>query len=971
MAPGCGQNPADALADARRQVARQDHAAALVLLKSVLQDNPDSAEARWLLGSELLATGDAVAAEIELRRAQALHQPDVQVVPVLARALLATGQARKLVDQYAGLAWPDAPATAALKTTLAEAQATLGDLAGARASVDAALLAQPGHSAALLLQARLTAVAGDSPAALRQVDGLLARQPDNADAWLLKGGLLARNSADAAGAVAAWRRAITLRPAHPAAHEALITLHLAQKDNKAAQAQFEAMKRALPKHPQTRLFEAQLAVLQGDLPRARALFQPLLALAPGHVALLQSAGAVELRLNAPAQAEVLLARALQLAVDPAPGAATSAVNRATTSAAASAATRAATSAANSAATSAATSAANSATTSAAASATTSAATSAATTRRLLAQAQLAQGQPARALAVLDPLLGPASVDAQALTLAAQARLLDGNPRAATALFERAARARPDDARVRTAVALAHLASPARGAADAAMAELQAVAATDTGISADLALISALLRRNDPSAALRAIDTLERKQPDQALAPHLRGQAMLMQPDRVAARTAFEQAVQRDPGFFPSVAALAGLDFLDRRPDAARARFEALLKTHPADAAARLALADLAQRSGAPREAVAALLDEAVAARPDDATPRLALIDHHLASANPAAALVAAQAALARLPDQPELLDRLGRAQLAVGGHQQAITTYNRLITVQARSPAGLLGLAEAQWQADDLPAAGKSVKRALLLAPDSLPAQSLAIRLALRQQQPGHALALAREVQKQRPDQAVGYLLEAEIHSAAQRWAAALPALRKALALAAPAQAPARYHHTLRQAGQRAEADAFASAWRKNHDSDALFLFYLGDVALAQNDLAGAEALYRAVLQRQPNHAMALNNIAWLLLAQKKPGALAYAQRAVAAAPHQPALLDTLAQAHAAEQQIGQAISLQKQALAMRPDDPALRLTLARFYGQAGEKRLAKAELDRLQALGARFAGQAEVAALLKGLGGR
>ena len=116
---------------------------------------------------------------------------------------------------------------------------------------------------------------------------------------------------------------------------------------------------------------------------------------------------------------------------------------------------------------------------------------------------------------------------------------------------------------------------------------------------------------------------------------------------------------------------------------------------------------------------------------------------------------------------------------------------------------------------------------------------------------------------------------------------------------------------------------------------------------------------------------MALNNLAWLLLTQKKPGALAYAQRAVAAAPHQPALLDTLAQAHAAEQQIGQAISLQKQALAMRPDDPALRLTLARFYGQAGEKRLAKAELDRLQALGARFAGQAEVAALLKGLGGR
>ncbi len=933
-ASGCGQSPADALADARGRVASQDHAAALILLKGVIQQNPASAEARWLLGSELLASGDVRAAEIELRRALGLHQPEAQVVPLLARALLASGQTRKLVDEYAGLAWPDAAATAALKTTLAEAQATLGDLASARASLDAALQMQPGDGAALLLQARVMAVAGDGSAALRQVDGLLARQPGNADAWLLKGDLLARQSTAAAGAageagaLAAWRQALTLRPADPAAHEALIGLHLARQDGPAAQAQFEAMKKALPKHPRTRLFEAQLAVLQGDLPQARALFQPLLALAPGDVGLLQSAAAVELRLKAPAQAEALLVKALQLAPGLAPGAATSA------------------------------------------------AASAAITRRLLAQAHLAQGQPARAFAVLAPLLGPASADAQALTLAAQARLLDGNPRAAAALFERAARARPDDARLRTVVALSHLASPLRGQADAAMAELQALAAGDAGSSADLALISMLLRRNDSAAALRAISALDQKQPGQALAPHLRGQVMLVQQDRAAARAAFEQAVQRDPAYFPSVAALAGLDFLDRQPDAARARLEALLKIRPGDGAARLALADLAQQSGAPPDAVTALLDQAVAASPDDATPRLALIDHHLASLNPAAALLAAQAALAHFPgpsDQAALLDRLGRAQLAVGGHQQAITTYNRLITVQPRSPAGLLGLAEAQWQADDLPAAGKSLKRALALAPDSLAAHALAIRLALRQQPPAQAqaLALAREVQKQHPDQAVGYLLEAEIHSARQRWAAALPVLHKALALADPAQAPARYHHTLRRAGQQAEADAFASAWRKDHDSDALFLFYLGDLALAQNDLAGAEALYRAVLQRQPSQAMALNNIAWLLLAQKKPGAMVYAQRAVAAAPNQPALLGTLAQAHAAEQQIGQAIRLQKQALALRPDDPALRLTLARFYRQAGEKRLAKAELDRLQALGERFAGQAEVAALLQGLGGR
>ena len=62
---------------------------------------------------------------------------------------------------------------------------------------------------------------------------------------------------------------------------------------------------------------------------------------------------------------------------------------------------------------------------------------------------------------------------------------------------------------------------------------------------------------------------------------------------------------------------------------------------------------------------------------------------------------------------------------------------------------------------------------------------------------------------------------------------------------------------------------------------------------------------------------------------------------------------------------------MQKQALALQPDDPNLRLRLARLYAQVNEKKLAKAELDRLAALGDRYPRQAEVAEVLKSLGGR
>ena len=114
---------------------------------------------------------------------------------------------------------------------------------------------------------------------------------------------------------------------------------------------------------------------------------------------------------------------------------------------------------------------------------------------------------------------------------------------------------------------------------------------------------------------------------------------------------------------------------------------------------------------------------------------------------------------------------------------------------------------------------------------------------------------------------------------------------------------------------------------------------------------------------------MALNNLAMVRLQRKQPGARALAERAVATAPQNPALLDTLAQAQAAEGQLDTALATQRSAVAAAPQTPALRLNLARILLQAGERAKAKAELDRLAALGDGFSQQADVRQLLQTLG--
>lgn len=905
---GCSDSPAERLAQARALVAAQDRAGAIVLLKSVIQDEPDLAAARLQLGLQLLDEGEVEGARIELDRALALGQPLVDVAPALARALLAAGKPQAVIGQFGDLSLAQAEAAAELHCVLAQAHAAEDNLPAARASLTQALQAVPGHEAALRLSARVAAVGGDLPAALKMVDELLARHPASADGWVLKGDLLSQRQARPDEVIAAYRQALKVQPRHTPAHAALISLYLAQRDIAAARSQLQALQQARPGQAQTALFEGQLAFIDGDLPRARDRFQTLLRSNPGNLVVLQLAAALELRAGAPVQAEALLSKALQLAPE------------------------------------------------------------SAAIRRLLARSLLALGQLGKALSTLEPLLGKTGGDVQALQLAAQAQLLGGDAAAASALFERARALRPADPQLRTAAALARF---ERGQVEPAIAELQAVAASDAGLDADLALISAELRRRSPDAALKAVAGLERKQPDKPLAAHLRGRVLLFKGDEAAARAAFDLALARDAVYLPSVMALASLDLNAGQPERARSRLDDLIQAMPDNSAAYLAAAEVLARSGASREEVAEVLDRAVLARPADRTARLALIDHHLATQNAKPALDAAQAALTQMPDQPDLLQRLGRAQGALADYQQAASSFKRLTALQPRNADGHLLLAEAQAASGDLPAATRAARRALDLAPASLRTRKLAIALALRQQQPAQATALARELQQLQPGGASGLVQEAEIEISQKRWDAALALLRKAVALADPEQAPERLHQVLRLAGRTAEADQFGARWQAEHPKDALFLFYLGDQALANKDHGVAEARYQAVLKLKPAHPLALNNIAWLRLQQGQPGALAFAEQAAAAAPNNPALMDTLALALAADKQWPKAIALQLRALAMRPTDPFMRLNLARFYAQSGDKRQAKAELDRLAALGDRFTRQSEVAALSKSLGGR
>jgi len=122
------------------------------------------------------------------------------------------------------------------------------------------------------------------------------------------------------------------------------------------------------------------------------------------------------------------------------------------------------------------------------------------------------------------------------------------------------------------------------------------------------------------------------------------------------------------------------------------------------------------------------------------------------------------------------------------------------------------------------------------------------------------------------------------------------------------------------------------------------------------------------VLAVQPENAMAMNNVAWLLVRQGKPGALALAEKANALLPDRAPLVDTLATALEAENQLPKAIEAQKRAAALDAKDANLALRLAKLYLKTGDKLRARAELESIAKLGDSYPGQPEVTSLLKSL---
>lgn len=901
-----GDSPEKLLSSAKQHIAQKDAKAAVIQLKNVLQKSPSNAEARSLLGKLLLESGDVVGAEVELSKAMEQGGSADELAPLLAQAMLAQNKLEALISKFATIQLTKPSARSELQVQLAYAYAQLEKPTESRAALAKAFEAEPNSVPAQLLNIKLLMRQGEQEPIAKALENLLAQAPKTAEAWQLKGDYLFGTKGAGPEALEAYRHALQIDKQNLLSHVAVMWILLGSKDTAAAKAHLAELTSVLPNHPQTKFFVGLMALDAGDIKTAQEQAQFLLKVAPDNSRTLQLAGAVEFRKNSLAQAENYLTKFIKTAPVSMQG----------------------------------------------------------QSRLMLGQIYLRSGDPAKALTVLQPLLSGNARSAAAFALAAEAELQRGESKAAEAHFEHAVKLNPKDSRSRTALALAQLAK----GEDRGFDELRAISSSENEITADMALVTVHVNREQWAKALAAIDAIEKKQAGQATAENLRGRVENARGDRQAARAAFERALIKDPKFFPAAASLAAYDLAEKKPELALKRFQTLLAADPKNVQAQLNVVELKGRAGASDAELVDALSKMVKDNPSELAPRLFLIRKQLDRGEKKLALAAAQEGATALPEQAEMLATLAQVQQANGQSNQAIATLNQWISLQTNAPLPYLKLAELYAADKDWAAASQNLKRALGVNEQFLPAQRLQTVVDLASGKPDSARQTAKLVQKQRPKEVVGLELEAQIEESQKNWGAAAAAYRAGLAKVPNTELAIKYHRVSLLDGKTAEADTFAAGWLKKYPADAAFSFYLGDLALAQNKFEVAEKYYQDVLKQQPENAAALNNLAWLFNRSNRAQALEFAEKAVRLQPKQPALLDTLAEIYATQGKYDLAIEKQKQALNLAPEVHQHRLHLAKYYLAAGKKSEAKAELKILTDLGDKFSSQDEVKKLSAGL---
>jgi len=904
ISSGCGKNltEKDLIERAKQLQDKGDLRASIIELKNALVKDPNNAEARWLLGQIYVKAGLGEAGEKELRKAQELGVDAESTKIPIGEALLLQNEFQKVLDQIQPSATTTTQNRAKILRLYGDAKLGLGQLNDGCALYQQSTSLYANYAPAYWGLARCAMAKKDLAGAKQQIDTALKVDQTNPDTWVLLGDFDQYNN-NLTASETDYSNALKFAPNHEGAllHRALT--YLLQHKFDQAQADLTSLQKFMPNHPLTLFLQATLQYGKGNYRASLDSLQQVFKYQPDFMPAVRLAGIVQYNLGSYEQSATNLSRYFGHY----PGDLQ--------------------------------------------------------VRKLLAAVFVILGQGDEALKLLKPVLDSGKKDDyELLALTGEAYLKNKKPAAAAEQFEKAAAIDPKNVGLHTQLGLSLLSA---GETAQGTAEFETAARLDSKqYKADYALVLIYLQQRQFDKALEVLTELEKKQPDNAGVFNLRGGAYIGKNDLVEARKNFERALAIDPASVAAATNLAQLDLREKNPMAARKRFEGILAKDKNNLRAMLAMASIANFEGNEQEYLD-WLGKAAKSNPTAVEPHVFEARYYLERNQPQKALNYAREALNAQPDNPAALEVMGDVQSVLGDRDSALVSFTHLTQVTPNSAENYFKLASIEAAMGKLAESRKGLERALELNPDYAEAQAALVALEVSQGKQSDALRMARQVQQHRPKSALGFTFEGDVLMSQKLYPQAAKAYESAWGREQSGLLAVKRFEAYNQAGKRKNGEATILQWLQKQPEDRTARLYLAQFYMQAGENGSAIAQYQALVQHEPNNALALNNLAWLYFKQKDPKALDYAEQAYKLHPDAATILDTLGWINADRGNLARGLDFLKKAVSLAPKNPEIKYHYAALLARSGDKTNARKQLEELFAWKQRFSQQDEAKALL------
>ena len=565
-------------------------------------------------------------------------------------------------------------------------------------------------------------------------------------------------------------------------------------------------------------------------------------------------------------------------------------------------------------------------------------------RKLLADVQLKLGRPGAALGVLTPTLAAPSLDPQLLSLLGEAARRSGHPEALTETLERDLHEHPNDPAVADNLAAAYLST---GQAEQAVSLLETSGA-DSDVRRDTLLIAALLASRGPDAAGKKVNALVASRPRDLQLLDLAASYWASQHQLEQSRSLLRQALSIDPSDPTAQIALARVEEAQGNSAAAQRRLSAAIAAHPEVVAFRLALADVLMGMHSLDQA-RAVLEAAPGAAASIAVQfalaRVALTQGDLAQANNAL-----DRAVAAQPGRIAILDDAGVLLMQANQYAAALDRFARATAAEPNNALYWLQCARAQLALNQPAAARASLEKAARLQPKWLPVVSMLALIDLRQGMGQAALARVDALLVSEPHSPGALVLKGDVEVALHQVTAAMAAYDEAQRLQPSAPVAVKLYQ-VRLAAHAADPIKPLQRWLKRVPADWQVRSVLADYYLSvAHAVPQAVRELRAVLRQQPNDAIALNNLAWVLGSSGDPAAESLAERAYHLAPNVAGVNDTLGWLLAKQGKSVEALPYLARAVKLAPQDSDLAYHYAYALARTGRSADARVILSKILA---------------------